>query len=134
MKKIIVMLMFAGASFAQEAKIMIVERPDSQRLSGAYRDYKDALRRWQEVKADVAKHYTQESGKTLPGWENIQFSADFRALVPKSSQYAYNGYCYGYGTTLTTTNATGTMSTAGAALLNGVSDLDVITDLKTKEK
>ncbi len=73
---------------AQEAKIIIVEKPDSQKLARAYREYKEAAKRWEDVKNDVAAQYTKESGKTMAGWERVQFSADFRALVPEHSQYS----------------------------------------------
>ena len=98
--KTILIALFATLSpcFAQEAKIMIVERSDSQKLAKAYREYKDALKRWEDVKIEVAKTYTQENGKAIAGWEKIQFSADFRALVPDSSQYASHLYaCNGNG-------------------------------------
>ena len=70
---------------AQEAKILIVEKADSQKLAKAYKDYKDAAKRWEDLKAEVAKQYTYESGKAMPGWEKVEFSADFRAIVPKTS-------------------------------------------------
>lgn len=89
MKKLIavpLLLMVLGIS--QEAKIMIVERSDSAKLSAAYKDYKEAQSRWESVKTEVAKRYTMDGKKTLDGWEKVQFSADFRALVPETSQYA----------------------------------------------
>ena len=81
--------LLAAPLFAQDAKIMIVEKPDSQKLAKAYREYKDALKHWEDIKEEVAKQYTSEKGRTIAGWEKIQFSADFRAIVPDSSQYAY---------------------------------------------
>jgi hypothetical protein len=100
-------------AFGQEAKIMIVERTDSTKLAAAYKSYQDAKKQWEEVKADIAKHYTMEGKKVMEGWEKVQFSADFRALVPDSSPYA-NHYpnCWN-GLTMNTSSvpAVGTWST-----------------------
>jgi hypothetical protein len=99
--------------FAQDAKIMIVERSDSQKLAKAYKEYKEAQKHWEDLKLEVAKTYTQDGGKTLTGWEKIQFSADFRAIVPDSSQYAWHpAYCPITGTILA---GSGTTTLAGNA-------------------
>lgn len=82
-------------AFGQEAKIMIVERADTAKLSRAYKDYREAAKRWEEVKAEVAKEYTVEGGKVMPGWDRVQFSADFRAMVPAGSSFAGSG-CVGW--------------------------------------
>lgn len=132
MKTLLIALFAIGSAFAQEAKIMIVEKPDSQKLQRAYQDYKDALKHWEESKAQIAKQYTQSGGKTIEGWEKVQFSADFRAIVPESSQYAGRGYCWGGGISLTNTSvpAVGTTSWNFPA----IADLSVNPDLTVKEK
>lgn len=135
---------------AQEAKILIVEKPDSQKLARAYREYKDAARHWEEVKAEVAKQYTTEGGKPMAGWEKVEFSADFRAIVPKESRYVTTGAVWGpcsstgtlvpnWGTTLSGTGnlvnlgATTNIGAAGtSAVLSG--DLDIDQSLVVKEK
>ena len=95
MRKIsLLILCLSVLCFTQEARIMIVEKSDSTRLSSAYRDYQDAKARWESVKSDVAKKYTNPDGKkVIEGWEKVQFSADFRALVPESSQFASRTNC-----------------------------------------
>ncbi len=138
----------------QDAKIMIVEKADSQKLARAYREYKDAQKRWEELKTSVAKQYTHVDGKAQDGWDKVQFSADFRAIVPETSEYASkNRICstWGYGfypsssSTLTSnavTNTNGTSTTLLGTLpmpaatasdlhvsLDGVRD-----DIKTTEK
>lgn len=105
MKTIAAMLVFASAVFAQDAKIMILERQDTKTLSDAYRDYKAAQKKWEEVKDQVSKKYSYEAGKPMPGWEKIQFSADFRAMVPESSPYASRSSCMWSGLTTTTSSA-----------------------------
>jgi hypothetical protein len=131
---LIFVLSITAACFAQDAKIMIVERADSQRLAKAYREYKDAQKHWEEVKTEIADSYTHENGPghpALPGWEKVQFSADFRAIVPDFSQYAasssrtyycpayyYPPYWYNNGISIpaTTTNNGTTEILTGSAL------------------
>lgn len=147
MKKILLMLTCALAAtfvpmIGQEAKIMIVERSDSQKLAKSYHEYKDALARWEAVKVEVAKQYTNENGKPIAGWEKIQFSADFRAIVPETSQYSNHG-CY-WGSNVTgTINAftTSSMPASGITSHNDIAyDLDALASLGvdqaliTKEK
>lgn len=139
MKTLLIALFAIGPAFAQEAKIMIVEKPDSQKLQRAYQDYKDALKHWEESKAQVAKQYTQSSGKTIEGWEKVQFSADFRAIVPESSQYAgRSNWCYGGGITLTSNvPAVGSINYPDTTIYGGLSplgDLSVNQNLTVKEK
>lgn len=98
MKKTLIALFVAALVvplIGQEAKVMIVEKPDSARLARAYRGYKDALKEWERVKTEVARNYTTENGKTLEGWEKVQFSADFRAIVPEYSPLAANRSYWG---------------------------------------
>jgi hypothetical protein len=79
----------------QEAKLMILDISDTVELKAAYKEYKDAQAKWETTKTKVAKKYTFENGKVMPGWEQVQFSVDFRAVVPDSSQYVYHsGYIY----------------------------------------
>jgi len=73
---------------AQEAKIIIVEKEDTTELKLAYGEYKAALQHWEKIKTKVAKRYTIENGKILEGWDKIEFSVDFRALVPKRDYYS----------------------------------------------
>jgi len=117
----------------QEAKIMIVEKTDSQRLSRAYERYKQAKAEWEEAKSSVAKLYTTEKGKTIEGWEKVQFSADFRAIVPESSQYAGGSVWSGRNCWLTGVTST---SSVPLSYSNGTTTLDasVDPDLVVKEK
>lgn len=141
MKYLLPLLFVSASCFAQEAKIMIVEKSDSQKLAQSYREYKDALKQWESTKAEVAKHYTSEHGKTLEGWEKIQFSADFRAIVPDSSQYASRYPSCGWGFTTTSAPAITTTGNGTNAILS-MSDGDlrwsstdgVASDLTVKEK
>jgi len=48
---------------AQEAKIMILERRDTDTLKSAYAEYKAAQKRWETAKYDVAKRYTTVDGE-----------------------------------------------------------------------
>jgi hypothetical protein len=93
--------------FAQEAKILIVDKSDSTRLADAYREYKSAQKKWEALKKEVAAKYVpvepkvDAKGKQIgnetvieAGWENPQFSGDFRAIVPANSQYASRGCSY----------------------------------------
>jgi hypothetical protein len=112
----------------QEAKIMIVEKSDSMILSQAYADYKDAVKRWETVKAHVSERYVNQKGKPMPGWEKIQYSADFRAIVPNDSQYAGHGYVCGANwpysnIMLTTGNAVGASTTGSLIAPNAPSIL-----------
>lgn len=83
MRTVAFVLLAASALLGQDAKIIIVERHDTQSLKSAYADYKAAQAKWEKVKNEVAKKYTVESGKTLEGWDKVEFSVDFRALVPQ---------------------------------------------------
>jgi len=125
MKLLSMLVLVAGLTFGQDAKIMIVEQSDSQKLSKAYKEYKDALKHWDDIKSEVAKTYTTEGNgkdtKTIAGWEKIQFSADFRAIVPDSSQYASHYTCGGWGN-ISLTNATTTGSPASTLSLAGSGD------------
>jgi len=93
-KKLIIPLFLAALVFtgqklvSQEAKIMILEKSDSQALKTAYQHYKAALSAWEQAKTDVAKKYTLEGGKPMAGWEKVEYSVDFRAIVPQKSEYA----------------------------------------------
>jgi hypothetical protein len=122
----------------QEAKIMIVEKTDSAKLSRAYKEYKDALKRWEDVKTEVSAQYTAEKGKPLAGWEKVQFSADFRAIVPTDSQYAGRGYTcnslLNWPSYVDLTGSTPAVVNAGNIPLTGAfSDLDVA-PITTTEK
>ena len=144
--RIITLLAFALLpAFAQEAKIMIVEKSDSQKLAKAYREFKEAQKAWEEAKTAVSKSYTTEKGKTLEGWEKVQFSADFRAMVPYSSPYASSGWCNG-GLILNSGSAY-TNSIPAVATIGGIGTVtstmspsefivnsDIKSDLTTKER
>lgn len=117
----------------QEAKIIIVEKSDSQRLKRAYEKYKDAQAEWSAVKAEVAKSYTNDKGKTMDGWEKIQFSADFRAMVPDSSQYAYRPPCGCSGITFTNSLPVSGLTTLATGIAPDA-DLAVNQDLTVKAK
>lgn len=82
MRIIFISLLAASALFGQDAKIIIVERGDTYELKQAYAKFKAARDHWEKVKTDVAKRYTVENGKTMEGWDRVEFSVDFRALVP----------------------------------------------------
>lgn len=125
MKTLLIALFVTASCFAQEAKIMIVEKPDSQRLARAYREYQDALKHWEEVKGAVAKQYTTQDGKVVAGWEKVQFSADFRAIVPESSQYAGRA-CWGYGASILT-NTSSTTPLTGLTTGTGTNSNAVLT-------
>jgi hypothetical protein len=114
----------------QEAKVVVVEKTDSARLAKAYKNYQDALKEWERAKVEVADHYlnepctvtgsatgiwsngffipdsTQTGGKKSTcrrsGWENIQFSTDFRAIVPEVNSHSTRGTLplFGSGTTM----------------------------------
>jgi hypothetical protein len=136
MKKLI-LFAFAAALIVplvgQEAKIMIVEKYDSQRLARAYEKYKQAQAEWNETKAQVARFYTSDHGKTMDGWEKVQFSADFRAIVPDASQYAYHTFtgCVSPWT-LNSGGAITTIPMTNGTVLGG--DILVDSDLTVKEK
>jgi hypothetical protein len=115
---------------AQEARIMILDRHDTDQLKTAYADYKAAQKRWDSVKADVSKRYTTADGKVMPGWEKVQYSADFRAVVPTQSAYATYSYPCWYGTTSSGAATTSILPISAASS----SDLDVLGDLTVKEK
>jgi hypothetical protein len=118
----------------QEAKIMIVERRDTTRLKAAYDKFKAAQKEWEALKVEVAKSYVTEGGKTMEGWEKVEYSVDFRAMVPArgSNITAYYGWP---STNIITTNAIG-HTTALTGVTQATADLavDVNTDLTTKER
>ena len=72
---------------AQEAKILFIAKSDAQRLSAAYNAFQGAKKHWEDTREQVAHKYTTKSdgsGKPLPGWDGeVEFSPDFRALVPR---------------------------------------------------
>jgi len=125
-------LAIAALGISQEARILIVEKSDSQTLAAAYKDYKAAQKRWEDLKIATAKKYTptDEKGKVSDEWKTIQFSADFRAIVPADSQYAsLTGCAFGYnywpyansGTVLTGSNVTSSIPAAGTLTSNSTS-------------
>lgn len=77
---------------AQQAKMMLVEKVDSDKLKAEYGEYLKAYEKWEKAKKDVAKGYVNYGGKPLKGWEEVSFSVDFRILVPAER--------YGYGTVM----------------------------------
>lgn len=101
MRTIAISLLAASALFGQEARIIIIERGDTYELKQAYAEFKAARDHWEKVKTDVAKRYTTEKTdkagcskpvngmceKTMDGWDRVEFSVDFRALVP-AHQYS----------------------------------------------
>jgi hypothetical protein len=93
MKLIAIALLIGTAAFAQDAKIMILDQSDTAKLSDAYKHYKEAQKEWEKLKTATAVKYTGEGKATLKGWEKVQFSADFRAVVPEASEYAYHNSC-----------------------------------------
>ena len=136
MKLLSIVLAFASVCIAQEARIIIVDQSDSKELSAAYHEYKAARARWEALKKDKAAAYTTEpkldkNGKQIgketqkiPGWEEVQFSADFRAIVPANSQYAGRGNCvygsnWGYAYPSNGTFAVNTSGTLGAIATTG---------------
>lgn len=137
---ILLLAAFLAPLIGQEAKIMILELPDSQRLAKAYREYKDAQAKWESVKTEVAKKYTFETVPTgitwqatkeqaIAGWEKVQFSADFRAIVPESSPYAGQTTgrlsLVGSGTTTTFAIPATTSTNLLGRAAGTISDLDV---------
>lgn len=127
MKTIIISLLAIAPCFAQDAKIIIVERSDSQKLSKAYKEYKEAQAKWESVKTEAAKQYTYEKGKPMPGWEKVQFSIDFRALVPDVKSYYNNGWNNNY-------IPTSSLSINGdGSFIQPMEDVSVATDLKVRE-
>ena len=129
--RILTLVLLAGAALllCQDAKIIIIERSDTNQLKQAYADYKTARDRWEHVKAEVAGRYTKEDGKTMAGWDKVEFSVDFRALVPQRAQYSSLSF---YPSILNTgTSAMGTTGTVNAMDLS-VND-GIRTDIATKE-
>jgi hypothetical protein len=116
-------LLTVGVGFGQEARIMILDKSDSDHLSSAYQNYLAAKKTWEQTKTYVAEKYTVDAvkpeivkdGKTAKnykdGWDKVQFSADFRALVPDQSQYATHYPCSYNTGYLTTSPSTGVMWT-----------------------
>lgn len=132
MRMFVVAFLLVAPIFGQDAKIMILDKADSDHLSSAYQNYLQAKKQWEQVKTYVADKYTVDAvkpeivkdGKAAKnykeGWDKVQYSADFRALVPDQSQYAFHyPYCTSnllynggsFGTTLA--NATGTTAFLG---------------------
>jgi hypothetical protein len=74
---------------AQEAKIKVIEKSDSEKLSSAYKEYKDAEKRWEEAKTEIVRKYTHADdpgGSTFSAWDTgVEFSPNFRAMIPKVS-------------------------------------------------
>lgn len=73
---------------AQETKMILVEKPDSERLKVAYAEFLKASAKWELAKKEVAKGYVSYGGKPMKGWEDVSFSVDFRILVP-AERYGY---------------------------------------------
>lgn len=74
---------------AQNTKMILVEKPDSDKLKVAYAEFVKAYDKWDAAKKAIAKEYVNSGGKPLKGWEEVSFSVDFRILVPADH--------YGYG-------------------------------------
>lgn len=134
--KLFTCALLAFVVVGQDAKIMILERSDTAALKSAYQDYKAAQAKWEKSKAEIAKKYTAVDGKTLEGWEHVEFSADFRAVVPKRSHFShYSGTTFAIP--LSGSNATtGTLdlSTTTSGLTVNTATLDGIrSDLSVKE-
>lgn len=118
--KLVLAMTLAMAAFAQDAKIILVERQDSRELARAYKTYQDAKAEWDRVKTEIAAKYTKdEKGKIRLGWETIQFNADFRVMVPESSVYAYHANWGCWPSSVVLTNATGTATAADITASSG---------------
>ncbi len=76
---------------AQNAKMILVEKPDSEKLKTAYAEFVKAYDKWDAMKKSVAKGYVNSGGKPLKGWEGVSFSVDFRILVPAEPEWARGG-------------------------------------------
>lgn len=156
MRTIAIGLLLASAAFAKDAKIIIVERSDTKELKAAYADYKAAQAKWEKVKTEVAKKYTvwgadgmsclkDTCGKVMDGWDKVEFSVDFRALVPQRSYISsISGWNYPVNTFTNTSGGGGTIgsvssgstSSANMAWPSGdltVSSDSVRSDLTTRE-
>ena len=138
MKIFVLFAAVAASVFAQDAKLLIVEKPDSVRALKAYADYKAAIKRlddekaqvtaaWDKVKAAVAAPYVNEAGKIRVGWEKIQFSVDFRAIVPEETKYMGSGLIWNGGTypCWSTGNIVNTSGTAATIPASTSGDLSV---------
>ncbi len=98
-KRIAVMLLVGVCAFllvqkeivprvmAQETKMVLVERPDSEKLKAAYAEYVRAYDKWTATKKEIAKSYVNYGGKPMKGWEDVSFSVDFRIIVPAERGY-----------------------------------------------
>lgn len=144
MRTIAIALLAVSALFCQDAKIIIVERQDTRELKAAYADYKAAQAKWEKVKTEVAKKYTTETPavcthskdltceKIMDGWEKVEFSVDFRALVPQR-QYA-GTISENYWPQVLTSSGTGITLTGNSNASDlTVSSDSIRSDLKTRE-
>lgn len=143
MRLIAIPLLAASALFCQDAKIIIVERHDTTSLKSAYAEYKAAQAKWEKVKTEVAKKYTTEKSdkvgcptpvngtceKTMDGWEKVEFSVDFRALVPQRTYSSNITWAYPLNAGTTSTLGLGTAVASDLA----VSSDSIRADLKTKD-
>lgn len=121
MKKILAAtILCAFSAMAQDVKLVILDKPDTAQLKEAYKEFKEAQKKWEDLKLKVAKAYVLEDGKVPEDWKKVIFSKDFRAMVPEHT-VSYGGY-------LTTINATGTSSNV---LVNNASN-ELSTSLENK--
>lgn len=90
--KLTVFLLFGLLLSAQDAEVTVLSDQDSHAVQNAYQYLRDAQADWRRLQDDIRKKYG------LTG--EIEFSKDFRAVVPKKTEIKtygsgwYNLYSY----------------------------------------
>jgi hypothetical protein len=95
---IAVFVLLGTPLFAQDAKVVELSPSDALEAKAAYEDMKAAEKKWGDLQAKLQRTYKDfDSG--------LEFSADFKFIVPKQSQRFCNNFC---GSCLTTVPAINT--------------------------
>lgn len=88
MKVLLVLVLLCGAAVAQDAKVIQLTEAESNAAHRAYLDFKEAEKRFLEVKDAVERRYLSQNSAAFvrkEGWEcGAVFSEDFKTIVPKS--------------------------------------------------
>lgn len=124
MKTLFMIVMLTAFAAAQDAKMMLVEPVDATELKTAWKVYQEearkaelalenARKKWDTAKLGVARKYTllPDNKTVLKGWEKIEFSVDFRIIVP--SERTYYSSSVPNWTGITTASGTGTVLANG---------------------
>lgn len=74
---LLLLLISSLVAFGQSAPAQILSDADARIAADTYHQYQSALEAWQKLKSSLKSRYHLD-------WEEIDFSNDFKVMVPKS--------------------------------------------------